>query len=780
MARTQVVPTQGRFLMIASRCFWAKSGVALAALVATTNVFAQGAAPEEASGGVEEIIVTARKVSENIQDTPISITAFSAEGLEARNIGGLAGLSDFTPNLTINTSAAFSGSSQTAAVFIRGIGQTDFTLNTDPGVGTYVDGVYISRSVGGLLDLGDVERVEILRGPQGTLFGKNTIGGAINITTRKPSFETEGNVSALYGSDDWVKLQANLSGPLSETVAAKIFARYERRDGYVLRTTDNIDQGNKNSLDLRAGILFKPSNAVSIQLNGDYTRSRENGAPLVPIAINPNALFVIIHNALVAPGLVPTLGNNAFYTPAYLTTNLYRVQGDYPVYSDADVWGLSANAEFELGGTTLRSITAYRDVSSEFARDGDGSPLPVNATSDVYDYNQFSQEFQLLGKAFGDKLNYILGAYYLQEKGSNLNIVDFGFVELNSGGRVKTKSYAAFAQLGYEITDRFTVTAGIRYTDETRRFTPDQFIKTQRVVLPIPPFPPEAAVLNFPAGTPLVAPGTYSVGSNEWTPMVNLSYKPSENALLYATFSRGFKGAGFTQRVYPPNLELGPMGPTGRILGPPSFGTESVSVYEAGFKFSTPDKRFRLNGAAFYTDYSDLQVTVQIGVAPTTQNAAAATVKGFELEAQFVPVDGLRFDLGAGYTDAQYDQLDARVSGITLASKLPGTSKWTANAAVSYEFDLGTGSLTPRVDWAYRSKFFFDANNAVGENGYGIWNASLTYNTGDKGFAIGAFVKNIGNKTYFTHGESIFDPAGFTSIVPSRKREWGVRVTKSF
>jgi iron complex outermembrane recepter protein len=766
--------------MITPKKRWLMTSAALAATMFSLAAIAQETAPAENVTGIEDIVVTARKVSENIQDTPISITAFSAKALESRNVDGLAGLSDFTPNLTISTSSAFSGSSQTASVFIRGIGQTDFTLNTDPGVGTYVDGVYISRAVGGLLDLGDVERVEILRGPQGTLFGKNTIGGAINITTRAPEFETSGSVSALYGSDNWYKFSGNVTGAINEKIAAKLFARYEKRDGFVLRTTDGLLQGNKNSFDVRGALLFKPSDSLKIQISGDYTRSRENGAPLVPIAINPDALFVVLHNSLVAPGLQPTLGAAAFYNSQFVPSDIYTVQGNLDVYSDADVWGLSMNAEYEVGAATLRSITAYRKVKSRFARDGDGSPLQVNSTSNDYKYNQFSQEFQLLGKAANDRLSYLLGAYFLREKGDDLNIVDFGFVEFSSGGKVKTNSYAAFAQLGYEVVDNFTITGGIRYTDEKRAFTPNQFITKLRYTIPIPPFPAQLGVLNLPVGTPVVLPGTYQVGSKEWTPMVNLSYKVAEDTLLYATFSRGFKGAGFSQRVYPPNLELGPMGPTGNILPPPPFGTESVSVYEGGFKFSTANRKLRLNGAAFYTDYSDLQVTVQLGVAPTTLNAAAASVKGFELEAQVAPVDGLRLDFGAGYTDAKYDSLDAGVSGITLDSKLPGTSKWTANAAISYAFEIGGGSLTPRIDWAYRSKFFFDANNAVSQDGYGLWNASLAYNTGERGFEVSVFVKNLSNKLYATHGESIFDPAGFTSVVPTRGREWGLRLSKSF
>lgn len=755
----------------------------IGSLFASAPAWSQTAAPQapdQSQNRVEEVVVTARRVSENIQDTPISITAFSAAGLQARNVDGLAGLSDFTPNLTVASSAAFSGSSQTAAVFIRGVGQTDFTLNTDPGVGTYVDGVYISRAVGGLLDLGDVQRIEILRGPQGTLFGKNTIGGAINITTLRPSFINSGSASALYGSDDWFKVSANVTGGLGEKVAGKLFARYENRDGYVTRTTDGIKQGNKESFDTRGGLLFQPTDRLTIQVNADFTKSSDNGAALVPIAINTNALFVVLHNAIAAPALVPTLGARAFYNSQFVPTDIYSVQGNYPAYSNAEVYGVSVNGEYEVGAATLRSITAYRNVESEFARDGDGSPLQVNSTSNDYSYNQLSQEFQLLGKALDEKLSYLLGLYYLKESGTDSNIVDFGFVEFRSGGEVETDSFAAFAQFGYDLTEKMTVTAGLRFTDETRTFVPDQAITKLRYSVPIPPFPAQLGVLNLPPGTPVVLPGAYEVGSSEWTPMINLSYKATDGLLLYGTYSRGFKGAGFSQRVYPPNLELGPMGPTGRILGPPSFGTETVSVYEAGFKLSTADRRLRLNGAAFYTDYSDMQVTVQLGVAPTTQNAAAASIQGFEIEAQYFPIDGLRFDLGAGYTDAKYDELDAGVSGITLSSKLPGTSEWTSNAAVSYEIDMANGSLTPRVDMAYRSKFFFDANNAVSEDGYTVWNASLTYSPKSNSFEVSAFVKNLADELFYTHGESIFDPAGFTSVVPTRGRELGVRLTKDF
>jgi iron complex outermembrane receptor protein len=738
-------------------------------------------AADGAAGAVEEVIVTARRRAEDIQDTPISITAVSGQGLEARQTHDLGELDAFVPNLTVNSSAAFSGSSQTAAVFLRGIGQTDFTLNTDPAVGIYVDGVYISRAVGSLLDLVDVEQVEVLRGPQGTLFGKNTIGGAINITTRRPAFEFGANASLLVGSDAWRVFSADVTGPLSETLAGKLLARWERRDGYVRRLSDGRMLGDENSFDIRLGLLFEPTDALSVRLDADYTRSRENGTPLSLRQVNANALFPTIHNALMAPALAPTLGARAYYTDQYVNSDPFQNGGSYPVYSDADVWGVSVNAEYETGPLTVRSISAYRDVSSAFSRDGDGSPLQVQSTEDVFEYHQVSQEFQLLGSAADGRLDYIVGAFALREQGYNPNIVDFGFVRFIGESKVRNTSYAAFAQGTFKLTDQISVTAGTRYTDEQRRFDPHERVLEQRVVLPIPPFPPQAAILNGAPGQLLVAEDPVETGAQEWTPSLTLSFKPVETVLLYGSYSRGFKSGGFTQRIFPANLELGPSGPTGRLLGPPAFGPETATVYEAGFKLTGMDRRLRLNGAVFHTDYEDLQVTVQVGVAPTTQNAAAAGIDGAELELQFNPAGDLRLDLAAGYLDARYEQLDARVTGLTLASKLPGTSKWTLSGALSDRLELpGGATLAPRLDWSYRSRFFFDANNSVAEDGYQLVNVSVAWTPPGGRFEVMVFGKNLGDQLYAIHGESILDPAGFLHLAPARGREWGLRLKASF
>jgi len=271
-------------------------------------------------------------------------------------------VSNITPNLTINTSSAFSGSSQTPAVFLRGIGQTDFTLNTDPGVGIYVDGVYISRSVGALLDLVDVERVEILRGPQGTLFGRNTIGGSISITSNKPADDLSGKAKVTIGSDNWLILSGNISLPISDNLKAKVTIQNQDRDGYVTRTADGVKLGDDNSTSFRGALLWTPTDKLSFYLVGDYTTARENGAPLSLTEVNEAAPFAAIHNIFVAPGLVPDLGNGAFYNDQYITGNLYETAGTEPVFSDLDVWGLMLTAEYQGDMLILMKSSNVRAV----------------------------------------------------------------------------------------------------------------------------------------------------------------------------------------------------------------------------------------------------------------------------------------------------------------------------------------------------------------------------------------------------------------------------------
>lgn len=722
---------------------------------------------------IADVVVTARRRSESLQATPIAVTAVSGDSLEARQATSLDSIAKIAPALTINGSAAFSGSSQTVAVFLRGIGQTDFTLNADPGVGIYVDGVYVSRSVGALLDFLDVDRVEVLRGPQGTLFGRNAVGGAISITSRQPGSVFGGRVYGAAGSDDLRIFGARIDAPIGATLRTSFTVQDHQQDGYVTRLTDGVKLGDKDNLSARFAALWTPTDRLDVALNADYSRSRESGAPLVLVQVNPMAAIPAVHNVLVAPTLNPALipipggclnpagaaiGGSACYDSRWITGDLSTVNSSFPAFSNVDVWGGALTATYRLGEhSTIKSISAFRKVIDAASRDGDGSPLQVTSTEDILKSRQLTEELQWLGDALDGRLNYILGAYFFDERGANQNFVDFGFVRFLSGGVVHNSSIAAFGAATYKLTDQLSATLGLRYTDETKRFTPDQFVIS-------------AFAAPFTPGERLTTSARQTAKANELTPRVDLSWRPNEDLLAYVSYSKGFKSGGFTQRIFPP------------LPVPPAFGPETASVYEAGAKIDLLDRRLRINGAAYYTDYQDLQITVLVGAAPTVQNAASARIAGFELEFTAIPVKGLTATLSTGYTDAAYRELDARVSPtITLDSKFPGTSKWTANGSLAYEIGLGDAFLlTPRVDWSYRSRFFFDADNVVGQGGYGLLDASLALAHQRQGWTAALYGKNITDKRYAIHGEAVLNPLGWKFLAPGRGAQWGVRLEKTF
>lgn len=744
------------------------AGVAMSAAVAiplSAQEVDEAPAAEQADyqelGGT--IVVTARKREENLQDTPISISAFSSEGLAARGVQATDSLGTITPNLTLQNNPAFGGSANSAAIYIRGIGQQDFVPTVDPGVGVYVDGVYVARSVGSILDLVDFERIEVLRGPQGTLFGRNTIGGALSITSKAPSAGFEGKLGATYGTDDQVTLKAMLNGGLAENLYARISVAYFGRDGYVQRP-DGIDLGNANRAVGRLALRFEPSDTATFDLAIDGTRARENGAPVSTLGFAYNFTraappFVDINNVLanvMAGGaMMPcTLDGTPNLTVPGCVDDRYvggRGQnlGTAPAYSDSDVWGAGLTSTFELGDTTtLKSISAYRSLDSEFARDGDGTPVRIAEYVDLYRQEQLSQELQLLGEAFGGRLNWILGAYYFREWGNNVNLLDFTVSRFRSGGKFKNKSLAFFGQGTFELADGLDLTAGLRYTKDNKSFTPDQEILENYVGF-LPPF--DAPF--FAAGTPILPNVTARRKFSEVTPMVNLAYKATPDLMIYGNFSRGFKSGGFTQRVFPPIVYPFTTDEPDPVKQIPSFDPEKVDAYEAGVKFTTGP--LQLNLAGFYNDYKDLQIQVFTSVAPVFRNAASATIKGFEAEAKLSPGNGWFAEFAVGLTDASYDDIDEATTFVPADNAFERISKWTLSGGVQKEIILGGGStLTPRVDWSYRSKFFNDTFNTpqIAQGGYHLVDANLTWRDANDALSITAAVKNVFDKNFLLSG----------------------------
>jgi len=737
-------------------------GVSALALLsaAPAPAFAQAAEP---TFGVEEIVVTARKREESLQDTPISITAYTAAAIEARAMGDVEQIGDFTPNLVFDRAAPIGGSNSTAVIYIRGIGQDSGLPTIDQGVGLYVDGVYLARSVGGVVDLVDIDRIEVLRGPQGTLFGRNTIGGAISIVTKRPDSTFGGYVSGAIGDDSRVDLRASLNLPLGETLATSLTVSSSQRDGYVTRR-DGTDMGDTNALSGRFAALWTPTPSLDLYFAADYTRRRENGAPFVltEVTLSPTT-FGAFHNAFVAPaGACPNPfdlnGANAnCYSGRWISGSKTSDAGTVPAKDDLDLWGVSLNAEWRLGGVTLRSITSYRDTESVFNLDQDHSPLTIAHVLSNSTQNQFTQEFQALGDAFDGRLNYILGAYYFREEAQMSERVTFAPVDFLSGGAVKNDSFALFSQVTFDITDRLSLTGGLRYTEDNKRFTPDS-----RVI---------SSLIGIPPGVPLLPSTQGSVETKKMTPMVNLSYQWTDDLMTYVTYSKGFRGGGFTQRVFPPLPTI------------PSFAPEFVEVWEAGFKLMAFENRLRLNAAVFDNQYTDLQFTVQdVTVGPTVRNAGAAKVRGGEIEATIVPVEGLHIDLGLGYLDAKVTEVDPGTL-VKPGSRLVRAPEWSGSAGISYRFDLGeAGTLTPRLDWAYRSDTYYEARNRPQslQPAYSLLNLGVTYESGTGDWLVSLVGKNLTGERVMQSVYTDQRDLGLTEIMYGRTEEWVLSVKRSF
>ena len=781
----------------------------LAVALTTTNVSAQSGEDGQPIRGsitslIEEVVVTARKREESLDDLPLSVTAFTGESLEARGVDQISQLANYSPNVTFQNNPSFGGASNNAAVYIRGIGAKEFTPTTDPGVGIYVDGVYIARSVGAILDLLEFERVEILRGPQGTLFGRNTIGGAVNITTVRPNNEFGGKVAFKGGTDERLDLQGTVNIPLSDEFFIKASAATFNQDGYVERL-DGTDLGDDNTDTARFAARWIPSDRLTLDWSVDWTEDKENGPAMSltdirfgPVTIDPSTPPFVFFNNIAAtlggavpnplpPGppppecatdAAPVSANPLCYDDRYINGVNGVNEGTAPAFSETTVWGTSFDISWDVtDNLELRSITAYRSLESQFSRDGDHSPFTISQFFDDLDHEQVTQELQLLGSNFDQRLNWILGFYYFKEDGKNENLLDFNISSFRSGGFFDNSSIAVFAQGTYDITDRLHLTAGLRWTEDEKSFLPDQEIFTLNPALAGFLSAPQQFI--FTPGTPILPSVEKTLKENELTPMVNLSYDWSEELMTYVSYREGFKSGGFTQRVLPPLIP----GITCSAVPEeciPGFEPEFVTVYEGGFRYTSADSRLRLSGSVYYTDYEDLQISVFTSVAPVIQNAAGATIIGFELEGQYATSNDIFIEGSVGYTDAEYDEIDP-TTRVNVDNELERVPEWSLNASVSKDLFINNWTVTPRLNWSYRSEHFNDAFNSpqLRTDDYHLLDFNLAVRDISERYSVTFGVTNITDEEYMISG--VFGDA-FSSYegLFSRGREWYVRLGYNF
>jgi iron complex outermembrane recepter protein len=723
---------------------------------------------------LEEVIITARKREESLMDTPVSITVFSNEKLDAMNLISIDQIAGQTPGMVFDSTSNISGSSNSSSIFIRGIGQRDYTLAIEPGVGLYVDDVYLAHSIGNVLDIVDVERIEVLRGPQGTLFGRNTIGGAVRLVTRKPHEKFEGDVEFGLGSFQRIDLKGHINIPLSENLFTRFSALGQNRDGFVDRVFLGGKSGDKDSSSFVAQARWIPDDDFTADILLAYTRDRSNGAPTILLSATPGIAGSgpEIFRTQVAPALSPEINNNLF-SQEFIGWNGDNCPctdfSDSIIQQDLDTYSAAITLDWHFSDDmALKSISSFRDLKSHFGRDGDHVPEIQQVNLEFFtEYQQWSEEFQLSGRTLENRIEWILGAYYYYEEGVSTDDIRFVTQDLVSGGNFETENFAVFGQGTYHFTSRLNLTVGLRYTNEEKKATIDENHQIITAVL-------GNAAFKMPVNANIsLVGGMQKVIDNieETDPYVNLSYQWQDNLLLYASYSEGFKGGGVQVRI------------GGGINFLPRFDPEFAKVYELGAKWSLFDGRLNLSGAGFFTDYSDLQITANVtpsGGPPTSvvTNAGDAEITGFELEFAALPTENLHLNGGISYLHARYTNL-LSAPGVTLDNKLPNAPEYQLNLSASYTIHSAYGSFTPRIDYSHTAEQFNDAQNnrLLNRDSTNMLNISLAYQSSNELWGGALYVTNALDEQVILAG---FDGGFYGDGVVSRPAEWGLRIVRSF
>jgi len=715
----------------------ANTAIALAAIAGSGTAFAQAAPAAQAEAAAADdsgfdIVVTARKRSENLLDTPIAISAFSSDTLKSVNAANLADVGKYVPNLNISRYGV--GNTAQAAVFIRAIGLQDHLITTDPGVGVYLDGVYLGRQLGSNLSLSNIERIEVLRGPQGTLYGRNTLGGAVNIITSKPGEDEGVLVEAQVGTRGRINGRFTADTKLSPDLGVSISGAYERRGG--VGTAVNIDNpsariGEQNDFSGRGALYWTPGDNFSILASVDFVRARDGQSPYTVDIYDPAAAG-FTEADLVARD---DSGTNV---PGLETTSL-------------DLFGASITGEVDLSDElSVKLITSYRQTEYTGGLADTDTPTLQSVFPETGEAEQVSAELQLNGE-FG-RFNFVGGLYYFWEDGSNESSPAFFFFGPSDYFiQQRTNSYAVYANANFDVTDQLTIGAGVRYSDDNKRATAD--------------------FSSFPA--PVTRTASYSAV----TAQGNINYEIQPDISVYGTIQLGYQPGSFTPR---------PFG------GPNSFNASpktTATNYEIGFKGKIlPNWTLLLS--AFTTDYSDRGLPysfIDANGFNTVIVSADARARGIEAETT-LSFGGLRLNGTIGYLDSKITSVNSLppaffpTGGTPVAGAPTALSpEFTGSAVVSYTFDLNSGAaITAQADYSYRGREFgqpvardsevIDPRSLVGFN--------LKYENAERDLSFSIYGRNIFNKVYDT---GRLDQGGFVGVVVSNDRsEFGVRFTKRF
>ena len=766
---------------------------------------------------LEEIIVTAQKREQNIQDVGIAITAFSGEQMRqlgytnAQQITALApGVHTVQPNGEANY-----------GLTIRGAANSDFVANQESPVSLYVDEVYISQMSGAGFMLFDMERVEILRGPQGTLYGRNATGGLAHFVTNKPEQEFGGYGQVTVGEYDQVKFQGAVNGALTEGLSARLSVSTHHNSGYVENRVDpDNDLNNANDYAGRVQLLFEPSEDFSLLLNTRYSLQEIR-----------TGFFENVSGSLDEVGNGVKEDNCALYTNfnGYCDDDGDNFAGDYDKlgHNDLETWGVSGTLKWELGDSLLTVVLDRQGVERDYIEDSDASPLPDFNFFLATDAEQWSSEIRLDGET--EKVRWVAGFYYLDidiadANGAEIpglgadpsglggnpigiqNFVDFGFNEvsafvaaglfgaadgayigIDNPYRQQKDSWSLFGQVEYELSEQFTVIGGFRWIDEQVDFHYDSNVVlfpndgsverngNPNILLPTGVF---IELLGYPPLERTDYTGDYNEGL--WSAKVGLDWRPNDNLLAYASWNRGVKGGGFNAPLNP-LLVLAQQEDVSssqdEFDAQYSFGEEELNAFEIGFKSTLMDGLARLNASAYYNDYKDFQAFTIVSLATNVVSAPDAESIGFETELFLTPAEGLDVAFGLSYNDIN----------VTLADGSKTTSiqspKWNVNGLVRYEWPaFNGGSMTIQGDIHYRSKHYHSVTraDAVTQDGYHIANARLSYTSADGKWEAAVFAENITDENYVVQSFDIAAVLGWIEEYYGRPRWVGGSVSYHF
>ena len=737
-------------------------------------------AAENDASSIPEIIVTARRKQESLQTTPISITALSAQDLENRGMDNVLDVAKSVPSITLMPGANYSGKS--ALAYIRGVGQDQFTYAFEPGVGFYVDDVYFGSVYGSIFQLADIANIQVLRGPQGTLFGKNNEAGAILLYTPEPKGDGSGDIKVGYGSFSREFMKASFDIPLiTDQLALGIGAASNRMNGYVHRIdfacanpgASNLvataaapgcgvgTEGGDDERSLRATLKWTPDSSFSMVLKGDLhddtseagaeTVLLQNPAPAGSSTANYNRLIALAPTAL--GGLNYGIGISS---PRFVTGNPFTTYASYtdpsngfsaPPVNEDRTWDVSDKIDWDAPwGAHLKNVVAYQQYHAEFSNT-DGTPIPTYLEDNILDYRQFSEELQLSGKALSNHLDWIGGVYYDKSHGvyggqidlPTLEIVPDAFYGFNFRLNDPTDetSKSVFLHGVYHLTDPLSLEVGARYSDDNKsQFFDHTYTATNPAV---PFFVPGTSI--YPAG----AGG--STSAHRVDPKVSLQYQWTADLMTYVSYSTGYKMGG----INPKPIEASDIKP---------FQAEKLSAYEVGTKTEWFDHHLVFNIDAYLSDYKQIQLSEflppPLGDGGTiVVNAGHARIEGIEMDFEARPIQGLQIDGGGSYLNFRILSLgDAagQVGGPTLETTAPYVPRWQFSLGTQFTEPLGqAGSITARIDGSYRSLVYFDlANTPAGSQpGYATANARLAWSDRDQRWTLALEIKNLTNRLYY-------------------------------